>query len=347
MTDIILKLNEQQYTGWTTIQISRGIEQLAGSFELGLTRDVAERRVKVRPGDACTVNLSDGQPLITGYVDTVAAQFDATSHSITISGRDKTGDLVDCSAVHEAGQWQNKTLYDITKDVCRPFGVEVVKEVSAGDAFVNESINDSETAFELIERMYRQHGLLLTSDGAGRLVITRSGQGYAPGALGVDGVPLLSGSVDDSWTERYSLYIGKGSHPDDGLFEPEAAAAPGAQVTDQSINRYRPLVLLAEDNATPASLKKRATFERNVRLGRSRRVMVSVQGWQHAARLWAPNQRTHLKEPKLNVDRELLIVSVTYTLDQGGTRAQLTLADPGAYDILQTPPADPTKDWLL
>ena len=350
--DIILRLNQQAYTGWTTIHINRGIEQLAGSFELGLARDAnsggpGALAAKVRPGDACTVNLPDGQPLITGFIDTVAARFDAARHSLAISGRDRTGDLVDCSALHESGQWQGKTLYDIARDVCAPFSIEVVKEVEVDDRVANASINDSETVLELLERLARQQGLLLTSDAAGRLVITKSGESRAPATLGVDGVPLLSGSVDNSWLARHSMYIGKGAHPDDGFFEPAAAAGPGAEVADPSIRRYRPLVLLAEDNATPDSLQKRVKWERNVRAGRARRIVVTVQGWTQAGLPWQPNQLVHIKETKLNVDSELLIVSVTYALDEGGTRTQLTLADPAAYDILETPPADSAEDWLL
>ena len=345
--DVVLKLNQQEYTGWTTIHISRGIEQLAGGFELGLAREVTDPGIKVRAGDACTVSLTDGQPLITGYVDTVAAQFDAASISLAISGRDQTGDLVDCSAIHEAGQWQGKTLYDIARDICGPFGIEVVKEVQVDDVVANASINDSETVLELLERLARQQGLLLTSDAAGRLVMTKSGERRAPARLGVDGVPLLSGSVDDSWLERHSIYIGKGAHPDDGFFEPSAAAGPGAEVADPAIRRYRPLVLLAEDNATLDSLQKRVKWERNVRAGRARRIVVTVQGWTQDGRLWQPNQLVHIKEPKLAVDGDLLIVSVAYTLAEGGTRTQLTLADPSAYDILQTPTPADNEDWLL
>lgn len=346
--DVILKLNQQEYTGWTAIHISRGIEQLAGRFELGLAREVTDPGIKARPGDACAVSLTDGQPLITGYVDTVTPRFDAASHSLTISGRDRTGDLIDCSAIHDTGQWQDKTLYDIAQDVCSPFGIEVLKAVEVDEVVANAAINDSETVLELLERLARQQGLLLTSDTAGRLVITRAAtRRQAPAPLGVDGgVPLLSGSADHSWLERYSIYIGKGAHPDDGFFEPSAAASPGAEVADPAIHRYRPLVLLAEDNATPGSLNQRMTFERNVRAGRGRRIVVTVQGWTQDGQLWQPNQRVHIKEPRLNVDGELLIVSVTYTLDEGGTRTQLTLADPAAYDILQTPPV-PAEDWLL
>ena len=348
MKDIILKLNQREYTGWQAIHINRGIEQLAGSFELGLTLDASKRRrIKVRPGDACMVSLIDGPRLITGHVDTIAQQFDDAAHNITISGRDQTGDLVDCSAIYHAGQWHGKTLYDIARDVCRPFGIVVVKEVKVDDVLANASINDSETALELLERLARQHGLLLTSDAAGRLVITKSGQTRAAGALGINGVPLLSGSVDDSWLDRYSMYIGKGSHPDDGFFEPAQAAGPRAQVADRSIRRYRPLVLLAEDNATLGSLQKRIKWERSVRCGRGRRIVVTVQGWQHAGRLWQPNQLTQIKESKLNVDGEFLIVSAHYTLDDGGTRTRLTLADPSAYDILKTPPADSAEERLL
>nr|WP_249942232.1 hypothetical protein [Escherichia coli] len=43
----------------------------------------------------------NGQTVISGWLDQVNQSISATRYQITISGRDKTGDLVDCSAVHQ------------------------------------------------------------------------------------------------------------------------------------------------------------------------------------------------------------------------------------------------------
>ncbi len=40
-------------------------------------------------------------------------------------GRDKTGDLVDCSVVHSSGKWKGVRLEQVAADVCRPFGITV------------------------------------------------------------------------------------------------------------------------------------------------------------------------------------------------------------------------------
>ncbi|NYY68714.1 phage baseplate assembly protein, partial [Salmonella enterica] len=68
------------------------LEHLAGSFSLEL----------MLPGQPVPDGIDPGQPLklqingvtvITGYLDTVKHKLTATSNKITITGRDKTGDL--------------------------------------------------------------------------------------------------------------------------------------------------------------------------------------------------------------------------------------------------------------
>ena len=80
------------------------------------------------------------------------------------------------------------------------------------------------------------------------------------------------------------------------------------EVIDADI-RYRPLVILAEDNATPDTMKKRVTWEHNVRYGRATRLTVSVQGWKADGVLWQPNKRVKIESPTLGVDAELLITN--------------------------------------
>ena len=95
--DIILEVDGRRYGGWKSIDISRGLEQCAGTFRLSVTDRWPQQNEPrgIKAGAACRVTI-DGRAVITGYVDDVEASWSATSHEYRVSGRDKTADLVDC-----------------------------------------------------------------------------------------------------------------------------------------------------------------------------------------------------------------------------------------------------------
>lgn len=339
MNNVSLTVNGSKYSGWKSNNINLGIEQLAGTFELAVTEKWPgnpEAR-KIRPGEACTVDI-DGQVVITGYVDDVMPSIDASSHNVTIKGRDKTGDLVDCSAIHKTGQWSNKKLDVIASDLCEPFGIKVIVNTDVGDAFVTAGLENSETVFETLERLARQRGVLLTSDGLGNLVMTRAGNERLSATL-KEGVNIKSASATFSHRDRHSVYIGKGSHAGNGELFGVTANEPTSEIQDNNIKRYRPLIIHAEDNATVASLKKRIAWQKNVNYGRGTSVNVTVVGWQNKGVLWRINKSIKIESPSIDVNHELLISNVNYVLDRNGTVTTLTLKHASAYDVLDIPEA--------
>ena len=105
MTVSLVIGNRRRHIGWTEATITRSLETIAGTFAVTLSeRDPGETRPRVvRPGDRCRVELED-EAVIEGYIDAVTIDYDATSHTIAVRGRDATGDLVDCSAADRAGR---------------------------------------------------------------------------------------------------------------------------------------------------------------------------------------------------------------------------------------------------
>lgn len=175
--EIILTVGGRHWRGWTDIMVQRAVDQVSGQFELTLTARADDGMIEaltVSPGDACTVAIDGGETLITGWIDAVAPSYDPSTHEVAISGRDATGDLVDCSAVHApSGEWQGVTVDRIAADLARPFGVPVHVRVDVGSPLRTFRIQESETAWEALERACRMRGLLAMADGLGGVVITR------------------------------------------------------------------------------------------------------------------------------------------------------------------------------
>lgn len=332
-----LSVGTEIYGGWQRVSVTRSIEQVANSFDLEVTERWPGQSTSrpIRPGEKCSLKL-DGEIVITGYVDDAEPTYDRQSHGITVRGRDATGDLVDCSAIHKAGQWTNVPLDRIASDLCAPFGIKVKVETDIGDPFPSFKIEPGETAFECIERAARLKAVLLIADGEGSLVITRAGKVRGETAL-VEGVNILSARGTFSWKDRFSIYTVKGH--DKIALDGDAVdshIAPAATVTDEAITRYRPRIVLADDHGNKTRFRDRAEWEKNVRIGRGLRGSITVQGWTDGTgKLWQPNTLVTVTSPLLYLNEaEMLVVGCMYTLDDGGTRTALSIARREAFDLI-------------
>lgn len=331
-----LHVNGTIYGGWRRTSAQRSIEQIANGFELSVTERWPGQSVSrpIKPGDKCQLKL-DGEAVITGHVDDSEPEYDQQSHSLSVKGRDATGDLVDCSAIYKTGQWANATLDRIARDLCAPFGIKVKVETDVGAAFSSYNIQEGESVFECIERAARLKAVLLVSDGEGNLVITRAGTRRSATAL-TEGDNILKARGQFGWKDRYSIITVKGQERGTDDFFGEHAAGPSASVKDETISRYRPLIVLAEAHGAGATLRDRAEWERNVRMGRGNRGSITVQGWRDGSgALWQPNTLITVTSPMLWLNAaEMLIVGCTYTLDDSGTMTTLSIARREAFDLI-------------
>lgn len=323
------------YGGWKRLSVSRSIEQVAGTFTLEVTDRWAgqDTALPIKPGARCQLMLG-GDRVIFGYVDVAEPSFDEHGSQLRVEGRDATGDLVDCSAIYKSGQWRGVTLDSIARDLLKPFGVGVVVRADVGERFSSFSIQQGETVFECLERAARLRAVLLVSDGAGNLVITRAGSTLAPVTL-EEGVNILAGRASLSWKDRHSRIVVKGQARATDDYFGDQAAGPSAAGVDEVIDRYRPLIVLAEDHGTAATLADRARWEASVRAGRGNRGIVTVQGWRRSdGALWAPNVLVTVRSPTLYLDAPMLVVGCNYRLDEEGTFTDLTICRREAFELL-------------
>jgi len=334
MPDVKLSTGGLTYGGWKSVKVRRDLEQLCGSFEIEVSEiwPGQDFTARIQPGDPCMLHLGD-RPLVNGYVDDVSIAHDAKKHSVTISGRDKTADLVDCSAIRKTGQWQGLKLERIAQELCAPFGIEVKAEVDTGKAFPTFALQEGESVFEAIDRLSRIRALLLATDGEGNLVITRPGLRRVATAL-VLGENILEASATLDMRDRFSEYVFKGQAAGTDFFNAKQAAQIRASAKDPGVKRYRPLVVVSESQDVAASLKERALWEANVRAARSTDISVTVQGWEHADGLWEVNSIVPMRDAWLRVDDELLVKAVTFSVSEGGTTTQLDLTRADAYTTL-------------
>lgn len=336
MSELVLRIGGQDYAGWTRMSVRRSMQDLAGSFDLEVTErwldSPAPRRIA--PGDACQI-LIDGEPVITGYVDATPVDYDAGSHRISVQGRDRTGDLVDSSA--PTLQWVGRSLAQMAEKLCKAFGIAVVDEAKASRAFTTYKPGDGETVFETLDKGARFRGVLLTTDGEGRLVISRVGAARATDALEL-GRNILQASGSFDLRDCFSLYTVKGQ----GAGDLEESCAVLARARDSRITRHRPIILMCDGPADNAAARDKAVWERNVRAGRSQSVNYTVLGWRQASgALWRPNLLVRVRDAYQHMDTDMLITDVVYSLDDGrGEVCELTVMPPVAFALKAEPEPD-------
>ena len=349
MTDVTLVVSGQRLIGWTKASVTRSLETIAGRFSITLSElDPATMgRRNISPGDACAVEL-DGEQVLQGFVDTANPAYEPESHAITVTGRDATGDLVDCSAASSPGEWHDASLLDIAFALARPFGMEVRAEVDIGAPFRRFRIEEAESVFEAIERACRFRGVLPLSSGDGALILGAPSRTQANVRL-ERGVNILSASGESSWTDRFSEYKLLGQQPgNDFLGAPETAHVR-ATAMDPGVTRHRPLTIVAEQALDNAEAQARVDWEASVRAARARSARITVQGWREemGGALWAPGRLVRVVDDWLGLDRELLVSTTTHSISDAGSTAQLTLYPQSAFvrRIPSQPEDSGATDW--
>lgn len=343
--ELTLNVDGKIWGGWTDMTINRSLESVAGEFDLTITaRWSAAAPRAIKPGMPCVVNIGSDR-VLTGYIDDFIPSYDAENVAMRVLGRDKTGDLVDSSVVDKSGQWRGQKLESLAATLCKPYGIEVINETDTGDAFSGITLEQGETVFELLDRLAKQRGVLVTSDALGRLVITRASTQRAGVAL-VLGDNILAARGRFSWQGRASQYIVKGSAAAGGTtWDDQPTKVVGGRqvvVTDSEITRYRPKILVNEDNLTVGGASARGEWYKARMQGEANTTEITVAGWRENGEtgpLWQLNRLVVVKDAIQQLDVTWLIKTVSFMEGDSGRVTVLSLVPPESMDI----PAEKAK----
>lgn len=325
--------NAVRISGWKSVMVRRGIEHMPSSFDIELTElfpgDAA--RVTVQRGDSCQVLL--GKDLvITGYIDRVIPAIDKASHSIRITGRSMSQDLVDCSAEWDGSQISGANALGVAQQLAQPYGISVSSLADPGPPIPKFNFSVGDTCYELIERICRFTGLLVYDLPDGSVVLAQVGKARA-GSGFTEGENIQSGRTTFAGDQVYSEYdaclLSVNYYFDAGLRN-----APVAKSIDPNVKRRRVKKWVCESGQAALDLRqKRADWECARRGGRSLQVWVRTDSWRDAAgTLWTPNTIAKVIAPSLKVSTDLCISEVTFRRNSiDGTTAELVLMPPAAF----------------
>ncbi len=332
--DITLIIGSTPISGWTDIRMTAGIERCTRNFAVSLTERYPgdSAAIIAKPGDKVQVLLG-GDLVLTGAINRFKPRITKDSHTITIAGRGKCQDLVDCSAEWPGSQIGGMFALGIAQKLADAYGINVTGE--AGVQIPQFNLINTETAWDVIERIARYSKLIAYELPDGSLTLAEVGTVTAASGAS-EGANGQINEMDWSDDLRYSDYEvfflafdSMGDIPDD--------TAVQAHAVDSNVARHRLLKIVAEADAGGISSNiaaDRAIWEMNRRIGRSAMLTTTIDDWRDSSRtLWTPNTLIPVRFPSLKLpDSHLLLSQVTFSRNnETGTTAELVAMPAGAF----------------
>lgn len=360
-----VQIGNKVYDGWSTVRISRNLNAMTSSFNLTVAdkwRQSSEDWPFL-PGEAITIT-ANGAKIIVGYIDAMNTSVSNEDRSISISGRDKTGDLVDSAAIGLRSSYKNISIFEIAKEYAQDFDIEVEQDTpEALIPFAKVVVNQGETIFELLSRLAKERGVLLTSTTDGALKITdRLGivGNRAKGAndlgssvakqLGDNttalkqGKNILFASAKFDETNRFQKYLVKSQIKGDDFVSAKDSTTIKGVAFDRAVKRQRTKYIIADKSMDNAGAKKHAEWYANVHAVGSVDVEITVHSWRNAKNeVWEVNQTVEVEAPFIGVPKQqMLIIGVSYEQEKpSGTLCTLSLT---RLDGFQAQPEVPVKN---
>lgn len=320
MNKVEVKVNAMTYGGWEEVSIQRSIRSISGTFAMKVTN---LGRWPIGAGDKVEIFINN-KKVISGFVDSRNRSFDGSQRTISITGRDRSGDLVDCSIVDQPMEFTKQRLVTLITNFCKKFDIKVETTVPITKVIETITIKEGETVFQFIDRAARENGFLLRSTPDGNIQITRNGMRRSNSGL-EEGLNIKSGSEEESIKSIFSEYRVRGSSKD--LDSPVEGKA-----SDSQVSRYRPKLTLSESATSQESAQSQAEWEASHAASEGIKYQFSVPGWEQLdGELWDANILIPVKSPSLDLDTHLLVTDVSFKQNSSGTTTDLTLTRSDAF----------------
>ncbi|WP_122050352.1 phage baseplate assembly protein [Asaia bogorensis] len=191
-----VKIAGRTLATWTSCEVGRDLADIAGFFRIRYLDEVRSAALlgggtpeitAIHPRDPVEISIN-GQVVLKGWVDDINLTADEHTAEAIISGRDVTGDLVDCSANPTGpGEYRQIRLESLVGHLTNPYKITLDQQIETGAPFTLVALEPGDTVMDAIEHHARQRGVLVTSDGIGKIVLTQAGTTRASDSLSFPG----------------------------------------------------------------------------------------------------------------------------------------------------------------
>lgn len=347
-----LEINGVQYTNFTSASCQLRLDALSNDFSFSAVAPDGQP-LPFKGGDECKV-IVNNETVLTGYIEIIGVDYDGENHIVTVSGRDKTADLLDSTLDDfDDVRGDGLTLKALIEKVIAKLGlsIQVIDEVNPKAFSITEDIAAPEpggNSFEFIEQYARKRQVLLTSNADGNIVISSNSGVTAVGAvqhiIGADDNNVISSSFSYDTTGRYNNYrMSSGLNPTALNFAGDTDLASlvnqGGGVFDDEIRKGRQLVLISETPYSDGDCEKRANWEADVRKARGLLYSAVVPDFTaDGENLWSINKLYQVVDDFVGKIEPMLCNSVMFTFDiDNGSNTTLGFVGQKAYTLFIEP----------
>ncbi len=357
---IVIEVNGIQYSGFTRANVQLRLDAVANTFSFDSATEGATA-FPFKLGDKCKVFANDVL-VMTGNIEIVTGSWDANTHTINFSGRDKTGDLLDSSISSLSDLTAPISLATICKRVIAHIGSDLLVIDEANPAIFTEaqdiaSPEPGENAFQFLQKYSRKRQVLLTSNQFGNLVLVVGGGETIEATVihHIDDVDrannVVRADVSYDSTGRFNVYktvsqLNTSAGFAAGIVAAESVADQGSnrQALDREIRRGRQLILIAEAPSSGKDTLDRATWEANMRRARGKVYNAEVRGFEDkSGNLWRLKTLPLIHDEFADIEARMLVNTISFTngMSDGSETTRLGFLERNAYTLkLQEPSED-------
>lgn len=352
---ITIEVSGDQYENFLSASVNIRLDALTNTFAFTSTSQGGEP-LPFLGGEPCKIFVG-GELVLTGFIEVVNVSYDGESHTISVMGRDKTGDLLDSTLDNIPDlRGQSLTLKGLIEKVLEGSNLSQILVFQQKDLDI-EPFNGAEdianpepgkSIFEFIEKYARKRQVLLTSNGDGNIVITQSSgitipdtiQNLIPSNAASVNNNVLKASVSYDTTGRFNIYKFVSSLSPiaaniAGVVDLESLVNQSGGTTDPEIRASRQMILTAETPSSDGQAEKRAQWEANIRKARGRVYSATVLGFRNTSgNLWQINNLLSVVDDFCGISSQMLINSVSFNLDLNqGNITTMSLLNKNAYTL--------------
>jgi prophage tail gpP-like protein len=328
-----IEIEGERFQNWESVRIERVFDGFdTFTFTAPNQSDNPAFREAFRPVTYKTAVISvDGEPLITGTMMPIPPALSATNNTIVTEGYSLPGVLGDCtqSAASLPFEYKGKNLKQLTQQIAEPFGLTVDFQADPGPAFKKVKTSPQEKVMQLLTKLAKQRGVVLSSGTSGELVCLKEPAQTAPVAALDQGLPPILDITPSIKQQQYWSEI-TGLKP----IRPKSKKTKQYTIRNSFLTDViRPLTMEFK-NSEDGDLNTSVDAALGRMFGDMIQYVVKVVGWtDQGGVLWEPGTFVQIHAPKCMIYEpyKFFIRSVVYTETPTETVATLFLTLPGAY----------------
>ena len=352
--DVSLIVNGIKFSGFTAASVTKALNSFTNTFDFDLTQqartsstglfELTTNEIKLQ--DTCQVYIGDTL-VITGYVENLSIDYSASSHSIKISGRDRTGDLVDSSIIPKSYNGITNII-QLFKLVLSQNGfgfIDVVQDFTNIPGLIDPlaatevvKAEEGETIFQFLDKYAKKVQVLLRTTADGNVQLTRESSFPLPTALislkNNRRNNILNASVSMNTNDRFGIID---VYAQSKIKQATSiSVSQKGQATDANIRSVRKKRLTYKVATEKSYLDLLAQWNVNIKKARASNYTCKVVGYRADKAgqfLWEPNFLVTIQDDKCYMDGSFLIESVTYSKSLSGSTTDIKVVNSNSYNL--------------